>query len=309
MKKMNNKACAAVCALLTLTNIGCKAYVEEKSGSAPAEKMIVCPVKDWDRAPVVPDYVVFAGDTIRLERADFRERMDRELLNFTYGHVNTTLILKRAPAIFATVEPLLKKYGVPDDLKYLMTIESNLNPSAYSVAGAAGLWQFMKGTAEEYGLEVNAFVDERYNIEKETAAACSYLKKAYARYKDWLTAAASYNAGMGAISGKLETQGEKSAMELWLVDETSRYMFRILAAKMLLENPAAFGYDVPADQTYPPLVVKNILTINYPVADLAALAKSNGVSYLQLHNANPWIRGLKLPNQNHKTYRIIIPSY
>ena len=122
--------------------------------------------------PRVPEKIVFAGDTIRFDRQDYYEKMDRELISFTYMHTNSTLMLKRAPRIFAIVEPILRREGLPADLKYLMAIESNLEPKALSGAGAAGLWQMMKSTAKEYGLEVSSEVDERYNIEKETVAAC-----------------------------------------------------------------------------------------------------------------------------------------
>ena len=145
--------------------------------------------------PEVPAEVTFAGEVIRLDRADLRERMDREITAFTYSHQLTLLMIKRANRYFPIVEPILKECGVPDDLKYLMVIESNLSPIAKSPAGAAGLWQFMQATGREYGLEVNTNIDERYNIEKATRAACKYLKESYDLYGDWMTVAASYNAG------------------------------------------------------------------------------------------------------------------
>ena len=122
--------------------------------------------------PPVPESVVFAGQTIKLDRPDLRERMDRELIAFTYSHSTSTLMIKRANKYFPVVEPILKRMGVPDDLKYLMVIESNLDPQAASGAGAAGLWQFTQSTGRAYGLEVNANIDERYNIYKATEAAC-----------------------------------------------------------------------------------------------------------------------------------------
>lgn len=182
------------------------------------------------RAPAVPKQIIFAGDTIRFDRSDLYERMDRELISFTYMHSNSILMLKKSDRYFRMVEPILRQNGIPDDLKYLMAIESNLNPKAYSSAGAAGLWQFTKTTGKEYGLVIDAEVDERYNIGKETIAACKYLRRAYEKYGDWMTVAASYNAGQGGISRRLSDQRQKSAMDLWLVEETSRYMFRVLSA-------------------------------------------------------------------------------
>lgn len=260
------------------------------------------------QAPSVPDYVVFAGDTIRFDRSDLYERMDRELITFTYMHTTSTLLLKRAPRYFAMVEPVLKENGVPSDLKYLMVIESNLDPTALSAAKAAGLWQFMASSGKQYGLEVGSEVDERYNIEKETAAACKYLKEAYRKYGDWMTVAASYNAGQGGISNRLESQHQSNAMDLWLVTETSRYMFRILVAKMFFENPESFGFHVEASQTYKYYPPKEVVTVSEPIPSLVDFAEEHGVSYAQLKRANLWLRDSKLTNKDKKTYKIVIPQ-
>ena len=192
--------------------------------------------------PTVPEQAIFDGDTIDLRRYDRRERMDREMMSFTYMHSTTMLMLKRANRYFPIIEPLLKANGIPDDFKYLMVIESSLNPIARSPAGAAGLWQFMPATAREFGLEVNDNVDERYHIEKATAAACRYFKQAYAKYGDWMAVSAAYNAGQGRISSQLDKQLADHAMDLWLVEETSRYMFRLLAVKEVFGNPQRFGF-------------------------------------------------------------------
>jgi hypothetical protein len=259
------------------------------------------------RSPAVPKYSVFAGDTIRFNRSDLYERMDRELIAFTYSHSNSLLMLKRSERYFQQVEPLLKLYGIPDDLKYLMAIESSLDPKALSVAGAAGLWQFTKATAQTYGLEVSPEVDERYNIEKETVAACKFLKDAYRKYGDWMTVAASYNAGQGGISCRREAQKQTSALELWLPEETARYMFRLLAVKMFFENPAAFGFNVPVSERYPYREPKDVLTVNYPIPSLVDFALEHGTTYARLKEANLWLRDEKLTNKGNKTYKVIIP--
>ena len=259
------------------------------------------------KAPSVPEYAEFAGDTIRFDRADFRERMDRELISFTYMHTNTTLMLKRSKRFFAQIVPILKQQGIPEDLKYLMAIESNLDPKALSVAGAAGLWQFTKSTAQTYGLEVSSEVDERYHIEKETVAACKFLKDAYRKYKDWMTVAASYNAGQGGITRRLENQKQSSALELWLPEETARYMFRLLAVKMFFESPSTFGFNVPMSERYPYVEPKDVLTVNYPIESLVDFALEHGTTYAALKEANLWLRDDKLTNKGNKTYKIIIP--
>ncbi len=258
--------------------------------------------------PGVPDYIVFAGDTIRFDRMDMRERMDRELIAFTYSHSNSLLMLKRSTRIFPQVEPLLAANGVPDDLKYLMAIESNVSENAVSLAGAAGLWQFMRDVGREYGLEVTATVDERYNIRKETIAACDYLKKSYARFGDWMTVAASYNGGINGIARKREQQQQARALDLQLVEETSRYMFRILVAKLFFEDPESFGFQLDEKDYYPYFPPKRTVFVSESIDDLAAFAARYGLTYAQLRRANPWLRDMKLAAKTGKTYEILIPD-
>ena len=258
--------------------------------------------------PPVPEYIVFAGDTIRFDRADLRERMDRELIAFTYSHNMSTLMIKRANRYFPQIEPILKRMGIPDDLKYLMVIESNLDPQAASSAGAAGLWQFIQSTGRSYGLEVNTNIDERYNIVKATEAACKYLREAYSKYKDWMTVAASYNGGQGGMDRRIQSQNQAHAMDQWLVEETSRYMFRILTAKMMFENPRQFGFRFTAADLYPYIPPKRQVTVTDPIDDLVAFAEKNGVTFADLKRANLWLRESKLNNASHRTYIIDIPD-
>ena len=259
------------------------------------------------KAPKVPDYVVFAGDTVRMDRLDFRERMDRELLSFTNMHTNSMLMLKRSKRVFGLVVPILKAHGIPEDLKYLMAIESNLDPTAVSVVGASGLWQFTKATAATYHLEVNAEVDERFHMEKETVAACDFLKDALKKYGDWMTVAASYNAGQGGISARLAEQKQTSALELWLKEETSRYMFRLLACKLFFENPSAFGFQISQADMYPSQPIKKTVTVKEPIPNLVDFAISHGTTYAALRQANLWLKDSKLTNKAGKTYKIVIP--
>ena len=259
------------------------------------------------QAPPVPEYMVFAGDTVSFLRQDFHERMDRELISYTYMHTNSTLMLKRSRRYFSRIVPILKKNGIPEDMKYLMAIESNLDPKALSRAGAAGLWQFTKATAHTYGLEVSAEVDERYNIEKETVAACKFLKNALRKYGDWMTVAASYNAGQAGISKRLEDQKQSSALELWLPEETARYMFRLLAVKMFFENPVAFGFQVSEEAYYPPFSPSAEVSVSGPVTSLVDFALSHNTTYAALKEANLWLRDDKLTNKAGKTYTILIP--
>ena len=259
------------------------------------------------KAPKVPEFVVFAGDTVRMDRLDFRERMDRELLSITNMHTNSMLMLKRSKRIFGQVVPILKAQGIPEDLKYLMAIESNLDPTSVSVVGASGLWQFTKATAATYHLEVSAEVDERFHIEKETKAACDFLKDAYRKFGDWMTVAASYNAGQGGITARLSEQKQTSALELWLTEETSRYMFRLLACKLFFENPSAFGFQISQADMYPAKKPRETVMVKGPIPSLVDFAISYGTTYAALRQANLWLKDSKLTNKAGKTYKIIIP--
>lgn len=258
--------------------------------------------------PDVPEQMVFAGQKIKFDRADLRERMDRELVAFTYSHNMSTLMIKRANRLFPQVEPILKRMGVPDDLKYLMVIESNLDPQAVSGAGAAGLWQFTQATGREYGLEVNSNIDERYNTVKATEAACRFMLKAYGKYQNWMTVAASYNGGQQGMDRRIEAQHVTDALDMWLVDETSRYMFRVLAAKMMFEDPAAFGFKFKVEDLYPYIPAREQIKIIDPVDDLVAFAEKHKISYADLKRANLWLRESKLNNKSHRTYYIDIPD-
>ena len=257
--------------------------------------------------PEIPTEIRFADQTIDLDRVDMYERLDRELTSMTYTHGNTLLLIKRANKYFPILEPILKKNGIPTDLLYLACVESTLNPRAVSSAKAAGIWQFMPATARQYGLEVNEWVDERYNIEKETEAACRYLKKSHAEYGNWESAAAAYNGGPARISSELSSQLAASSFDLYLVDETSRYFFRILAAKLIMENPAEYGFNLTANQLYQPEDC-SIVEVSTPVSDWPTWAQQHGITYAQLREFNPWIRAKSLPNKTGKTYSVKVPK-
>lgn len=258
-------------------------------------------------SPSIPEEMNFAGSEIDLRRFDRREKLDKEILAVTYMHSTTLQMIKRANRYFPVIEPILKENNIPDDLKYLMVIESSVNPLAKSGAGAAGLWQFMPSTAKEYGMEVNGCVDERYDVEKATVAACKYLKNAYAKYGDWPSVAASYNAGQGRISHQLKRQNVTNSLDLHLVEETSRYVYRILAAKLLFTSPAEFGFRLRSSDLYPQLKTKSI-TVTTSISDLNQWANEQGTTLAFLKMLNPWLRDNNLINRNGKEYIIQIPT-
>lgn len=258
-------------------------------------------------SPQIPAKVEFAGQTVDLDNTDMAERLDRELTAMSYTHGNTLLVIKRANRYFPLIVPILRKNRIPADLAYLAAIESTLNPRAVSGAKAAGLWQFMPSTGREYGLEVNDYVDERFDPVKSTEAACRYLRNAYERYGNWESVAASYNGGMGRISKELEAQNADSAYDLWLAEETMRYVFRLLAMKMIMENPRDYGYRLTKENLYQPIDYAEI-TVDGPVEDWPTWAQQHNTDYRTLREHNPWIRAKSLPNKSGKSYTVRIPS-
>ena len=255
--------------------------------------------------PTVPTEVVFCGETVDLRRYNMYEGMDRELSSFTYFHSTTMLLIKRANRYFPVIEPILKANGIPDDFKYLAVIESNMDPRAVSPSRAVGLWQFMEGTAKDYKLTITATVDERYNVARSTEAACRYLKDAYAKYGNWITVAASYNAGMGRISSEMSRQRVESALNLWVVEETARYVYRIFAIKQIFENPYRYGFVLQAKDLYKPLLCKEV-KVSQNIPDLAVFAQEHNVTYADLKRLNPWLRDTNL-NVDGKSFVVLIP--
>lgn len=257
-------------------------------------------------AQYFPQKIDFANEQTPLYITDVRERLDRELLVNTYLHSSTLLIIKRANRYFPVIEPILKQYNVPDDFKYLAVIESSLT-NAVSPSGARGFWQFMTPTAKESGMEVNDYVDERYHLEKATIAACNYLLAAKQKFGNWTLAAASYNAGMNGVNTKITEQQVNDYYDLLLTDETSRYVFRILALKAIMQNPKEYGFNLSENEVYKPIPVKKVV-VDSTITDLATFAKSQGINYKILKLHNPWLRDKKLPNPNKKSYTIEIPT-
>lgn len=255
--------------------------------------------------PTVPTHVTFCGEKVDLTRYNMYEGMDRELSSFTYFHSTTMLMIKRANRYFPVIEPILKANGIPDDFKYLAVIESHLDPRIVSPARAAGMWQFMEATAKQYQLIVTPTVDERYHVERATEAACRYLRDAYAKYGDWISVVASYNAGMGRISSEYARQNEASALNLWLVEETSRYVYRIFAIKQIFENPYKYGFVMHAKDLYRPISCEKVIVSN-DIPDLVAFAKSHDITYADLKRFNSWLRDTKLV-VNGKSFTISIP--
>jgi len=254
----------------------------------------------------IPDTVYFAGERMPVEYFDVREALDRELMSNTYFHSQTMLLIKRANRYFPVIEPVLKRYGVPDDMKYLALAESGL-ANVVSPAEAVGFWQLVKGTAREYGLQVDEQVDERYHLAKSTEAACRYLLESYEKYGNWTMAAASYNAGRKGMDRQIERQKTDRYYDLLLNEETARYIFRVVAYKLILSHPAEYGFFIPQRELYQPIPVDTLI-ISGPVGDFADFAFLHGTNYKILKALNPWLRDVTLSNTEKRSYIIEIPA-
>ena len=254
----------------------------------------------------IPNVMTFAGERVPLQDTDVRERLDREIHVNTYWHSNMLLMIKKANRFFSEIEPLLKKYNLPDDFKYLAVAESGLD-NVTSHAGASGFWQFMKATGKEYGLEINNYVDERYNLELATKVAAQYLINSKELFGSWTNAAAAYNAGNAGITKQMKRQDATDYYSLLLNSETGRYVFRILAFKEILSNPEKYGFYVDQQDLYQAIPTKTIV-VNTPVADFAKFAKQQGINYKILKIHNPWLRDTYLKNASGKAYSIKIPK-
>ncbi|MBT4479163.1 MAG: lytic transglycosylase domain-containing protein [Flavobacteriales bacterium] len=253
-----------------------------------------------------PDSIGFAEEYTPIYAADIWERYDKEIHKNVYWQSNTLFYFKRANKYFPIIESILKKNNIPNDFKYLAIIESGLE-NVVSPAGATGFWQFMKGTAKDRGMEVNSEVDERYNLEISTQAACDYLQDAYDKFGSWTMAAASYNVGMNGLQRRVTEQNSNNYYDLYLPMETSRYVFRLLAIKEIFENKSKYGFVLRDQDLYKKIKTETI-SLSEKDIDLFAYSDSLGINYKILKQFNPWIRDKKITNKSKKTYTIIIPK-
>lgn len=254
----------------------------------------------------IPESLDFAGEPVPIDNYWVREALDRELMVNTYWHSNTLLCIKRAFRYFPVIESILKEEKVPDDMKYIAVIESGLT-QAVSPAKATGFWQFMKPAAQQYGLTVTENVDERYHIEKSTRAAARFLKDLHRRYGSWAMAAAAYNMGPGALNSQRDFQLTTNYYDLLLNQETSRYVYRIMAMKLIVERPANYGFYLRRADMYLPIPTYT-LTVDTSITSLVDFAKVNNVSYRTLKEFNPWLRERSLINRNRDTFGIVLPK-
>jgi hypothetical protein len=254
--------------------------------------------------PEIPKSILFFGNKIQLRDEDIRERLDREIIINVYFQSSTTFALKRANRYFPEIEKILAKENVPDDFKYLAVIESNLIEVS-SPAGANGFWQFMPNTAKEYGLVINEEIDERLNLTKSTHAACSFIKKSNSIFDDWINACASYNRGINGLQSDMDWQHTHHYFDTDMNNETGRYVFRIMAMKLIMENPELYGFKIPKSQLYKPFKTKRI-KLKKEITNMANWAVANGVNLKIVRKLNPWLTSNKL-TINPSNYTIQLP--
>lgn len=254
----------------------------------------------------IPKDINFCGEPIPIKDFTVYESLERELLVNTYYQSQTVLLHKRANRWFPVIEPILKKNGIPDDMKYLAIAESGLT-NAVSPQKASGFWQIMATTANHYELEICEDVDERFNVEKATEAACKVLQDAYNRYGNWTMAAASYNLGMGGIDKQINKQKTDDYYNLFLNEETARYIYRIVAIKEIISRPKAYGYHLRKQDLYPPVPVRRV-NVDTTINDLAAFAISQNSTYKILKTLNAWLLTNKLTVSGGKSYTILFPA-
>ncbi len=264
------------------------------------------PLPQVVKAPIKKKAYTFAGEKIPIEDNDIWERLDRELMVNSYYHSSTIQNIKLSSRFFPVIEKILKKNNVPDDFKYLAVAESGLR-NVVSPAGASGYWQFMKSVGKENGLEIYDEVDERYDIEKSTEAACKYLNKLKSKYGSWSSAAAAYNLGAKKYSQALDREKENNYFNLNLNQETMRYLYRIAALKEIISNPNDYGFYIDQNEKYSPLNNYFTVKITKTIPSLGDFAHKHGITYRRLKQYNPWLRSYKLTVKNN-IYFIKIPK-
>jgi membrane-bound lytic murein transglycosylase D len=295
----------AIASLIVFSSYSDPRPENEASDAPTAEKSDVSPLEI--PVPKIPDSLTFAGEEVPMQEMDIRERFDRELLSISFRHSMTIHSIKLTKRYFPLMDAILKKHGLPLDFKYLAVTESNLR-NATSPAGAKGIWQFMPATAKSYGLRVDKEIDERLNFYKTTEAACKLLKRLKNKFGSWTLAAAAYNCGEGRVSERMNAQKGETYYDIVLPEETMRYLPRIFASKVILEDPAAFGFIFEEDDYYPAFPEYKKVEVKTSIASWPDFCKQHNISYRTLTLHNPWIRGYRLTNNSGQLYEVLIPK-
>lgn len=255
----------------------------------------------------VKDEFSFAGERVPVEIEDVRERLERELTVNSYYHSSTILNIKRSTRYFPLMKEILAEYNVPEDFLYVAVAESNLD-NVRSPAGARGFWQLMPAVAKYFGLTINSEIDERYNVEKATHAACKLILDYKRKFKTWTNAAGAYNIGEGNFKREMIAQKESEYYNMNFGSETNRYVFRVLALKEILTHPERFGFDIPLEDRYQPMSEMKEVEITESIPNLADFAHENNMTYRNLKVYNPWLLSGRLSVSGGKKYKLYVPK-
>jgi hypothetical protein len=308
MKNQNSKTILLVFVAVSFSLLTIYAAMGFKeSGNPDEKKRIFSDTLMYSVRPFkLPDIVTFAGERMPLENFDTKESLEREILTSAYRHSSTILIIKRANRFMPVIEKILKENDIPDDFKYLVAAESEY-VNVTSPAGATGFWQIMAQSGKEEGMEINSVVDERYDVEKSTKFACDYFKKSFEKFGNWTLVAASYNGGRAGLDVQIELQGQHNYYDLLLNDETARYIFRVVAYKLIITDPENYGFNLSKEDLYPEIKYHEV-KVDTAISDISVFAQKFNTNYKMIKYLNPWLRKPYLTPKPHKEYLIKIPS-
>ncbi len=296
-----------ICCCLPILTVCGNGNADNNSGTYTIESGYVrqYPGEQNITIPALPEKASFAGESMPLEYFDVRESLQREMTIINYWHGSLSYIVQLSGRYQGMIERILKEEGIHPDFFYLCVAESSLQPQI-SPANARGYWQFLGTTGKEYGLEINSQVDERYNWEKSTRAACRYFKKAYEKFGTWTLAAASYNVGMANVTDRIGYQSIKNYYDMQLPPETARYVYRAVAFKIIMNDLKKYGFNIKEEDKYKPLKYK-VVEVKGPVANWSDFAARHNTNFKMIKMYNEWIRSNKLDNKSRKTYKVWVP--
>lgn len=288
-----------------VTNNKKSGSLEKRVADLEQEIVILKAMVDFSHANLMPETISLCDKKISLVKEEMRERFEREYYQFLENRGLITVLVKRYLKYAGFINGEIQKMALPPDLIYLVITESYLNPRAVSQAQAAGLWQFMKETGKKEGLVINDHVDERYNIKRSTKAALTHLRRLYSEFGDWFIAMAAYNAGAGRLKEAIENQNTRDFFDLYLPEETERYIFRIMALKEILSNREKYGVIFSEKELYKPVMITEITVEAVREVPVVAIAKYADLSYKAFRDMNVHLRKYRLPKG---TYNINIPQ-
>jgi hypothetical protein len=283
-------------------------FILAASGIASANPLeipdVTMPSSNFINIEIAPP-LDFCGEAVPLEVPEIREDLEREMLLTIWNRPQFVLYVKRSGRYMPHIEKMLRENKMPEDLKYVAIAESALLPHIGSHAGAVGYWQFIKWTGVKYGLRIDNDIDERRNIFASTRAAIQYFKKLHGDFGAWTLAAAAYNMGEAGLRRRISEQGTRNYYHLYLPLETQRYIFRILAIKLILSDLPKYGFNIADEDLYPPVAFDRVRLKLADDVRVRTIADAAGTYFKKIKDLNPEIRGNRVVKGNHV---ILVPE-